>query len=164
MSLIKYDMNAKQLINEVFATPPPPPPAEHQLFQQDELHQKGTEAILATTITLEAANQGKAGREAVANVIMNRAKHQAGNIWAVCTKTTKKGAHEFSCFNRRTPGEAYDIASKDPKFSSVWEDSRRIARAALAATFYHTKNSTFHGAWADKLVKTVEIGSHVFYK
>ena len=66
--------------------------------------------IIARTLFAEARNDGKAGMEAVASVIFNRAKGKLSDFVNVCKKhgysqKAKRVVHQFSCWNRMTDAE-----------------------------------------------------------
>lgn len=128
--------------------------------------------ILARTIWGEARGEGKAGMEAVAMVICNRAavaRTRGGYWWGnsvieVCLKP-----YQFSCWNRNDPNhqKLLSITRDDP----VFETARRIAHRVLlgfikdgtkGATHYHARS--IMPSWAKGQQPCAVIGRHVFYK
>ena len=127
--------------------------------------------ILAKTIYGEARGESVAGKEAVANVILNRVKMNlvhpmwwGKTIEEVCLKHK-----QFSCWNPDDPN--YKFLQSDLSQNPVYQICERIARRALAgclkdntngATHYHAFHC--HPLWARHIVPCAEIGHHLFYK
>jgi hypothetical protein len=131
------------------------------------LDQMRSADCLAQAIYYEARSEGEDGQRAVAQVVLNRVRHPA---WpnSVCGVVYQSGSRSgggcqftFTCdgsLNVRPGGEA-------------WAQAQRIAAEALGgrtyapiglSTFYHA-NYVFP-AWAPQLVKTAQIGAHIFYR
>ncbi|MBM3534868.1 MAG: cell wall hydrolase [Alphaproteobacteria bacterium] len=136
---------------------------------------------LARTIYGEARGEATAGMEAVASVIMNRAREAKatlarhpglarhplygdGSPALACVAKL-----QFSCWNKNDPNRE--------KLLAVDEDDKTFVRAlaiaekAIAgeledrtggANHYHAKN--VQPGWAEMSKRTAEIGWHVFYK
>ena len=122
---------------------------------------------LTAAIYYEAASESEAGQRAVAQVVLNRARHPAypGTVCGVVYQGPMKPGggcqFTFTCDGslRRTPS------------ASGWARARRIAADALAgkvyapvghSTHYHTRQVL--PVWASRLVKSAEIGAHIFYR
>lgn len=121
---------------------------------------------LTTAIYYEAASETPAGQAAVAQVVLNRARHPAyprtvcGVVFQGSERTT--GCQfSFTCDGAmaRTPSVA------------GWQRARAIAAAALnghvatgvgTATHYHTDWVAPY--WAPRLSKITKIGTHIFYR
>lgn len=122
--------------------------------------------VVALTIWAEARGETPAGREAVASVIMWRARDMRRvktvsgrdeRLTAVCREPK-----QFSCWNdgaleRLTPtGES-------------WEHAQALAAAMVAGTFRSTITATHYHAdyvrpsWAARLKLVRQIGHHKFY-
>ncbi|WP_428152557.1 cell wall hydrolase [Brevundimonas sp.] len=121
---------------------------------------------LTTAIYYEAASESAAGQAAVAQVVLNRARHPAyprtvcGVVFQGSERTT--GCQfSFTC----------DGAMARPPSIAGWQRARAVAAAALnghvatavgTATHYHTDWVAPY--WAARLSKTVKIGTHIFYR
>jgi hypothetical protein len=121
---------------------------------------------LSQAIYYEAATEGLEGQRAVAQVVLNRARHPAypnsicGVVYQGSERTT--GCQfSFTCDGslERRPAPA------------AWRRATEIARNALAgyvsplvghATHYHADYVLPY--WADSLDKSAKIGRHIFYR
>ncbi|WGM31824.1 hypothetical protein KKHFBJBL_02073 [Brevundimonas sp. NIBR11] len=121
---------------------------------------------LTTAVYYEAASESAAGQAAVAQVVLNRARHPAyprtvcGVVFQGSERTT--GCQfSFTCDGAmaRTPSVA------------GWQRARAVAAAALnghvvaavgTATHYHTDWVAPY--WAPRLSKITMIGAHIFYR
>ena len=120
---------------------------------------------LSRTIYWEAKNEGAAGMEAVAGVVMNRLGHQGfpNTICGVVRQGNEVGACQFSwwCDGRS------DDAEEDKHYAVAKEIARKALNRQLpdrtcGAMFFHQRKAT--PGWSAKYIKTVEIGEHIFYK
>ena len=121
---------------------------------------------LTTAVYYEAASESAAGQAAVAQVVLNRARHPAyprtvcGVVFQGSERTT--GCQfSFTC----------DGALARPPSVAGWQRARAIAAAALnghvaavvgTATHYHTDWVAPY--WATRVSKIVKIGTHIFYR
>jgi len=121
---------------------------------------------LTTAIYYEAASEPDAGQRAVAQVILNRARHSAfpATVCGVVFQGSERAGCQFSfacdgSMARGTPSMAY------------WLRAMRVAVAALnghvmaevgTATHYHTYAVT--PSWNRSLVMTAAIGAHFFHR
>ncbi|WP_343808883.1 cell wall hydrolase [Alteraurantiacibacter aestuarii] len=120
---------------------------------------------LTQAIYYEAANEPLAGKRAVAQVVLNRVRHQAypSSVCGVVYEGWSQPVCQFSfvCDGslRRAPSGAR------------WSQSRNVAREALAghveasvgtATHYHADYVL--PRWAYELDKVKRIGRHLFYR
>ena len=121
---------------------------------------------LTAAVYYEARSESEDGQRAVAQVVLNRARHPAfpktvcGVVYQGSNRAT--GCQfSFTC----------DGSLRRGREPGAWDRARRIAEAALSgyvyepvglATHYHT--TAIHPWWADSLKKAVTIGSHVFYR
>lgn len=120
---------------------------------------------LAQAIAYEAANEPEAGREAVAQVILNRVRHRAFPK-TVCGVVYQGSGRRTGCqFTFTCDGSLRRVLSR-----RTWSDSVVIATAALdgtrparigAATHYHA--DYVMPRWAPALVRVGQIGAHIFY-
>jgi len=120
---------------------------------------------LSRTIYWEAKNEGAAGMEAIANVVMNRLGHKGfpNTICEVVRQGHEKGACQFSwwCDGRS------DDAEEDKPYAIAKEISRRALNRQLpdrtgGAMYFHQRKVS--PGWSAEYIKTVEIGEHIFYK
>jgi len=128
--------------------------------------------VLARTIFGEARGEPVAGMEAVANVVLNRARisEKKGRYWwgsgiiGVCQKP-----YQFSCWNRSDPSykRLIEVDESNIHFATALRIARRAVIGALqdntkGATHYHADYvSPF---WAEGQKPLIIIGRHVFYK
>ena len=126
---------------------------------------RATECLTAA-VYYEAATEPLEGQRAVAQVVLNRARHPAyprtvcGVVFQGWERTT--GCQfTFTCDGaiRRTPS------------ASLWAKARRVAEEALAgkvsaavgwATHYHTNWVVPY--WSSSLTKLANVGTHIFYR
>jgi spore germination cell wall hydrolase CwlJ-like protein len=122
--------------------------------------------IVARTIWGEARGEGARGMQAVANVIINRAKKPGWwghNIIEVCLAD-----RQFSAWNRNDPNYAkvQAVTTADSSFKTALGIAAQAVAGTLpditgGATSYHTTAINPYWAEADKLLTT--IGAHKFY-
>ena len=147
------------------ARPDVPAAAFKGKFANDDSRGRALDC-LTQAVYYEAATEPLAGREAVAQVVLNRL-HHAGFPSTVCgvvyqgSERTTGCQFTFACDGslRRTPA------------SSLWDQARKVAAHALSgrvfapvghATHYHADYVLPY--WADSLDKEVQIGRHIFYR
>lgn len=127
--------------------------------------------LLAKTVYYEARNQSVRGQIAIIAVILNRSQKSGKSIAEVINS-----ACEFAwpCSNFK---KTQDLDSlKNPVDLKAWNDAKDLALDQWlkyndstfedptgSATFYHTKQIKKPKSWKN-LIKTVTIGSHIFYK
>jgi N-acetylmuramoyl-L-alanine amidase len=75
--------------------------------------------ILARTIWAEARNQGRVGMEAVATVILHRAKHP--RWWGKDVVSCCQKPRQFSCWNPGDPNrlKMLRVTEQDPAFATA---------------------------------------------
>jgi spore germination cell wall hydrolase CwlJ-like protein len=121
---------------------------------------------LTAAVYYEAAVESTAGQQAVAQVVLNRARHPAypRTVCGVVFQGQERATgcqFTFTCDGalRRTPS------------ASGWARARRVAEEALAgkvfapvgwATHYHTNWVVPY--WSSSLTKLANIGTHIFYR
>lgn len=122
--------------------------------------------VLARTLWGEARGEGRAGMQAVACVILNRASDPGWwgrSVAEVCLKPW-----QFSCWLQSDPNRPKLLAVTAGE--RVFAQAQQIARAALAgeladytfgATHYHVIDIA--PAWAAGHTPCVLIGRHAFY-
>ncbi|MCK8456839.1 cell wall hydrolase [Sphingomonas faeni] len=120
---------------------------------------------LTAAIYYEAASESDAGQQAVAQVILNRARHPAfpGTVCGVVYQGSEHAGCQFSF--------ACDGALAHMPARAAWVRAARAAGMALAgyvyapvglATHYHTYAVT--PAWNRALVMTDVVGAHFFHR
>jgi spore germination cell wall hydrolase CwlJ-like protein len=121
---------------------------------------------LTAAVYYEAATEPLDGQRAVAQVVLNRARHPAypKSVCGVVFQGHERATgcqFTFTCDGaiRRTP------------IASIWARARHIAEQALAgkvyapvgwATHYHTNWVVPY--WSSSLVKLALVGTHIFYR
>lgn len=142
----------------------PPGPVEGAMPAEERM-------TFAQTLYGEARGETREGREAVANVIMNRAalRPRYGDTPAsVCRKKW-----QFSCWNDNDPNRAV-INDPAQQATPVFAECLAIAEVGLAgnlqdrtggATHYHSR-SIAKPSWALSVAPgdTLVIGGHIFYR
>ena len=137
-----------------------------------------SELILATTLVLEAGGEGPKGMDAVAHVILNRAKTNHNNWGSTAVKQVLK-PYQFSMWNDYTAGREKwsDVLKRARSRKDQWAYAFPLAKQLYAgslssrditggATFYYnpvTADSDSLGFTKDpNYVQTKKIGKHVF--
>lgn len=138
----------------------------------DETVQNHDADILARTIWGEARGENLQGKEAVANVIINRLRHaqkQGTFWWGNTIETICKKPFQFSCWNKNDPNHAKLIAvtSSDAQFAICQRIALRAVKGILpdhtnGADHYHADYMTPKWAKAERITAT--IGRHIFYR
>ena len=149
-----------------------PETVSKNILPNDESSRAKAQDILARTIWGEARGETLTGKEAVANVILNRQKlaQRRGKMWwgnniiEICQKPL-----QFSCWNESDPNYKKIIAvdESDPQFAICQRIARRALNGVLpdhtfGADHYH--EASIHPTWAESRVPTTTIGHHVFYQ
>jgi spore germination cell wall hydrolase CwlJ-like protein len=149
------------------ATLPSPAAAAYAFRPTTPVDQMRSLDCLTQAIYYEAGNQSEDGQRAVAQVVLNRVRHPAwpntvcGVVYQGAMRTGGGCQFTFTC----------DGSLARAPVPSLWAQARRYAAEALAgrtyapvglSTFYHA-NYVFPG-WAPRLVKTAQIGAHIFYR
>jgi len=121
-------------------------------------HQKRELACLARNIYFESRGEPFHGQVAVAQVTLNRVRHEAQFGNTICSVVYE--AKQFSWTSEK-------VSVKDRK---AWEDAMLIARATMAGTlklpnfnalYFHTKQVRPQWRKSKKIVRV--IGNHIFY-
>lgn len=121
---------------------------------------------LAEAVYFEAGNQTYQGKQAVANVILNRAKVSKK---PVCKVIRKK--HQFSYF-KMSAYKKQSINLTNPKVKVAILNSITVAYAAArgklkdntkGARFYMNPVAATDFSWRNKFIQVAVIGDHYFY-
>jgi len=135
--------------------------ASHNQQVQHVQAEKAETTCLTQALYYEARGEGERGQEAVAEVVLDRARN---------------GAHRRSiCSVVREPGQ-FSFVTDGSMLHRIdweaWQSSEDLARRILhgevvtrytkQALYYHTVS--VRPDWADSMVRTVQIGNHVFYR
>jgi len=148
------------------STLPNPPARPFRLNAATEADRTRAIECLTSAIYYEAAVEGVEGQRAVAQVVLNRARHPAypNSVCGVVYQGSERATgcqFTFTCDGAlaRTPHPA------------LWRQARQIAEAALAgavykpvgwATHYHTNWVVPY--WSSSLVKAAVVGTHIFFR
>lgn len=121
---------------------------------------------LTSAIYYEAATEPVEGQRAVAQVVLNRVRHQAYPN-SVCGVVYQGMERKTGCqFTFTCDGSL----ARTP-MSSYWNGARKVSEAALSgsvyapvgwATHYHTNWVVPY--WSSSLVKAAVVGTHIFYR
>lgn len=130
---------------------------------------KGDVDVLARTIFGEARGEKRAGMEAVAWVILNRARRGSprfpGTIAEVC-----KSPYQFTCWGKNDPNARLCAAVDESNPSYLL--ALNVATAVLGgmvpdpvggADHYHVTKMPNPPAWANKMRLVKRIGAHSFF-
>jgi hypothetical protein len=121
---------------------------------------------LTAAVYYEARSEGVEGQRAVAQVVLNRARHPAFPR-SICGVVYQGSSRRTGCqFSFTCDGSLR--ARREPE---AWAQARRIAGAALAGSVYgpvghatHYHASYVQPWWAASLHRAVSVGSHIFYR
>lgn len=128
--------------------------------------------ILARTVFGEAAGEPDAGKEAVAEVVMNRAAsgRYPKTITGVCLQP-----FQFSCWNANDPNRAKILSLSPGKGNNTFDTCFEIAGRAMAGQVHLLSDAVLHyyadyiskPSWVTKSPGAVlekKIGHHLFYR
>jgi hypothetical protein len=123
--------------------------------------------ILARTLWGEARGEGRAGLEAVAAVVRNRAAR--GGWWGATLEEVCLKPWQFSCWNANDPNKAKleTVTSADKVFRLCLEIEAglsTIVDSTGSADSYFDRRMPVPPKWAQGETPTATIGNHVFYR
>jgi hypothetical protein len=122
---------------------------------------------LAAAVYHEARSEGLQGQRAVAQVVLNRARHYAypssicGVVYQGPFRAGGGCQFTFTC----------DGSARRPRDAAAWARAEDVAKAALGgyveesvgwATHYHSDYVS--PSWGPKLVRVGVLGNHIFYR
>jgi len=118
---------------------------------------------LATAIFFEARSEGVTGKEAVANVIINRVQDERYPD-TVCGVVNEPRAFSYTHDGRHDDPRRHTA----PQDQSAWATSQKVAKDALrgnlmgiTSTHYHTNDVL--PFWASEYSIDGVVGNHIFY-
>ncbi len=122
---------------------------------------------LSEALYFEARGEGAKGQMAVAEVIFHRLhnKHYPSTICGVVYQgqNTKDGCQfSFACEKHAKMKEGEEWDSAQMLAAQILTGTARMNDVTAEATHFHTISTA--PEWADHLVKTIQIGNHVFYR
>ena len=141
-------------------------PARPLVLKVDAETAARAELCLSQAVYYEAASEGDEGQRAVAQVVLNRARHP-GYPNSICGVVYQGSERSTGCQFSFTCDGSLDRRPAP----AVWRRATEIARKALAgyvsrgvghATHYHADYVLPY--WADSLDKSAKIGRHIFYR
>ena len=138
---------------------------EHLKFFQNLSEDK----LLALCILGEARGEPIEGRIAVGNAIRNRVKNRKwdGETYHEVILMPK----QFSCFDDANLNHMLNIIEAPKSYGIRWKEAQWIATGIInnlladntkKALNYHA--NYVNPPWAKKMVRTIQIGNHIFYK
>jgi len=137
--------------------------------QGRSLAEKDQSECLAEVLYYEARGEGTEGEKAVAEVVLQRTRDAyyphtiCGVVYEGVQPDRKDCQFSFAC----------DGALRKPKERGTWQNVRLLADKILSgavklagetghAIAYHSVD--VEPAWADDMIKTTQIGNHIFYR
>ena len=125
--------------------------------------------VIAAVIAGEAANQGRAGMVAVAEVIHQRVLESGWTAFQVVTHGNRRGIFAFSCLNKTTPPALVRKWHLEPAYTIALELARLVSEApeklpdtTRSANFFSRVGENPH--WARGKKPVVVIKDHEFYR
>ena len=121
---------------------------------------------LTQAVYFEARGETPAGQAAVAQVVLNRVRHPSFPK-SVCSVVFQGAGKRVGC----QFSFACDGSMRRGREVAAWNRARKVASKALEgkvmasigdATHFHTTNVAPN--WGPRLVRTAEVGMHVFYR
>ena len=154
--------------SEILEQTAPGDPAEPFQFANGEDNLRGNSLdCLTAAVYYEARSETLDGQRAVAQVVLNRARHPAFPN-TVCGVVYQGSNRRTGCqFSFTCDGSM----QRGVRNQAAWETARQVARAALSgfvygpvglATHYHT--TAIRPWWAPSLTRAITVGAHIFYR
>lgn len=121
---------------------------------------------LTTAVYYEARGEGQAGMQAVAQVVLNRARH-AAFPQTVCGVVYQGAGRRTGC----QFSFVCDGSINGRREGGAWERARRVAANALSGQVYapvgnatHFHTTAVRPRWSSSLTRVTQVGSHIFYR
>ena len=157
--------DARALNDQMAYSTAPNPPAMPFIFAGTPEDRLRALDCLSAAVLYEAGDD-KIGQEAVAQVVLNRARHPAFPA-SVCGVVFQGSERRTGCQFTFTCDGALNRSWSDV----AWERARKVANSAMSgyvfspvgtATHYHTDWVVPY--WASSLDKITKVGTHLFYR
>ena len=144
----------------------PNPAAKPFKFKGDKASRVRALECLTSTIYYEAGQESTDGQRAVAQVVLNRARHPAFPA-SICGVVYEGSTRATGCqFTFTCDGSLYRGAD-----AAGWARAYKVAEAAISGYVYApVGNATHYHAnyvvpyWAPTLAKNAVVGAHIFYR
>ena len=166
--LVSINLFAETL-NRVFSPGPSAAKAVESPVELAAARLTAESQCLAEAMYYEARGEGIDGQKAVAEVVLQRTRNRnyGNTVCSVVYEGVEPGRRDcqfsFAC----------DGSPEHPKEESVWAETKLMAEKIMTgqmklanrtqyAVSYHSVDVT--PFWSDSMVKTVQIGNHVFYR
>jgi spore germination cell wall hydrolase CwlJ-like protein len=141
------------------------PPADAFVLRASPAEKAAALQCLTAAIYYEAALEPREGQEAVAQVVLNRMRHQGypKSVCGVVFQGSDRPGCQFSF--------ACDGSMARAPVAWAWRNAKDVAEQALdgfvmkdvgTATHYHT--SWVMAPWTPTLLKVTQIGAHIFFR
>lgn len=121
---------------------------------------------LTQAVYYEARGEGRDGMRAVAQVVLNRARHSAFPS-TICAVVFQGAGRRTGCQFSFT----CDGSMNRPVNSTAWNRARQIASEALSGQVYapvgnatHFHTTAVRPSWRSSLIQVAQVGDHVFYR
>lgn len=163
------DQPIEAIVNPASLVLRTPPVDVTPLLQQFVLEKMVAEQkCLAEAMYYEARGEGLDGEKAIAEVVFHR-MHSHNYPHSICGVVYQRAAAGHGCqFSFTCNGEL-----QEAKAPGAWSRAKRLAGKILTGLVTlgdETENAiAFHAVdvqpdWGDHLVKTIQIGNHIFYR
>jgi len=144
----------------------PNPAAKPFRFKGDKVARTRALECLTSAIYYEAGQESTDGQRAVAQVVLNRARHPAFPS-SVCGVVFEGSTRATGCqFTFTCDGSLYRGPAR-----AAWDRAYKVAQAAISGSVYApVGNATHYHAnyvvpyWSATLAKNAVVGAHIFYR
>ena len=117
--------------------------------------------LCAAVLIAEAGGEGRAGMQAVWEVVWSRAESRR---WPSTPALVVKQRKQFSCLNGVKCGQLIAKAQRHPMWRHAWgiTGAPPVTQMTKQANHYHAVSVRPY--WADADAFTVQVGNHKFYR